>query len=37
VNTALKPHQIFLVLDSMTGQDAVEARSGSMRSLELDG
>ena len=37
VNTALKPHQIFLVLDSMTGQDAVESAKRFNAILELDG
>ena len=37
VNTALKPHQIFLVLDSMTGQDAVESAKRFNAVLELDG
>ena len=37
INTALKPHQIFLVLDSMTGQDAVESARRFNEQLELDG
>jgi signal recognition particle subunit SRP54 len=37
INTQLKPHQIFLVLDSMTGQDAVETARRFNEQLELDG
>ena len=37
INTALNPHQIFLVLDSMTGQDAVESARRFNEQLELDG
>ncbi len=37
VNTQLNPHQIFLVLDSMTGQDAVESARRFNDQLELDG
>jgi signal recognition particle subunit SRP54 len=37
VNTQLNPHQIFLVLDSMTGQDAVETARRFNEQLELDG
>jgi signal recognition particle subunit SRP54 len=37
INSALKPHQIFLVLDSMTGQDAVESARRFNEQLELDG
>jgi signal recognition particle subunit SRP54 len=37
INTQLKPHQIFLVLDSMTGQDAVESARRFNEQLELDG
>jgi signal recognition particle subunit SRP54 len=37
VNTQVKPHQIFLVLDSMTGQDAVESARRFNAQLELDG
>jgi signal recognition particle subunit SRP54 len=37
VNTALSPHQILLVLDSMTGQDAVESAKRFNQQLELDG
>jgi signal recognition particle subunit SRP54 len=37
VRTQLKPQQIFLVLDSMTGQDAVESARRFNEQLELDG
>lgn len=37
INTQLNPHQIFLVLDSMTGQDAVETARRFNEQLELDG
>ncbi len=37
INTQLKPHQIFLVLDAMTGQDAVESARRFNEKLELDG
>ncbi len=37
INTTLHPHQIFLVLDSMTGQDAVESARRFNEQLELDG
>ncbi|MBC7783222.1 MAG: signal recognition particle protein [Burkholderiales bacterium] len=37
VNEAVKPHQIFLVLDSMTGQDAVNSAKAFNEKLELDG
>jgi signal recognition particle subunit SRP54 len=37
INTQLKPQQIFLVLDSMTGQDAVESARRFNEQLELDG
>ena len=37
INSQLKPHQIFLVLDSMTGQDAVESAKRFNEQLELDG
>jgi signal recognition particle subunit SRP54 len=37
INTQLKPQQIFLVLDSMTGQDAVESARRFNDQLELDG
>ena len=37
INTQLDPHQVFLVLDSMTGQDAVESARRFNEQLELDG
>src|SRR5829696_4911269 len=37
VNTAVTPHQIYLVLDSMTGQDAVNSAKAFNEQLELDG
>src|SRR5688572_28990855 len=37
VNTQLKPHQVFLVLDSMSGQDAVNSAKAFNESLEIDG
>src|SRR3954468_2023342 len=37
VNTVVKPHQIYLVLDSMTGQDAVNSAKAFNEQLELDG
>jgi signal recognition particle subunit SRP54 len=37
VNAQLNPHQVFLVLDSMTGQDAVNSAKIFNEQLELDG
>lgn len=37
VNAQLKPHQIYLVLDAMTGQDAVNSAKAFNEQLELDG
>ncbi|MEM6855488.1 MAG: signal recognition particle protein [Planctomycetota bacterium] len=37
INKAVGPHQIFLVLDAMTGQDAVESAKAFNEKLELDG
>jgi signal recognition particle subunit SRP54 len=37
VNQALSPHQIFLVVDAMTGQDAVNSARAFNEQLELDG
>src|SRR5206468_11230447 len=37
INTQLTPHQIYLVLDSMTGQDAVNSAKAFNEQLELDG
>jgi signal recognition particle subunit SRP54 len=37
VNNQLKPHQVFLVLDSMSGQDAVNSAKAFNEQLEIDG
>src|SRR5439155_23459850 len=37
VNAQIKPHQIYLVLDSMSGQDAVNSAKAFNEQLELDG
>ena len=37
VNEAINPHQIYLVLDAMTGQDAVNSAKAFNEKLELDG
>ena len=37
VNTTVQPHQIFLVIDAMTGQDAVNSAKQFNDQLELDG
>src|SRR5881394_650124 len=37
VNNQLKPHQVFLVLDAMSGQDAVNSAKAFNEQLELDG
>jgi len=37
VNAQLKPHQIYLVLDAMSGQDAVNSAKAFDAQLELDG
>jgi signal recognition particle subunit SRP54 len=37
INGQLKPHQIYLVLDSMSGQDAVNSAKAFNEQLELDG
>lgn len=37
INTQLNPHQIYLVLDAMTGQDAVNSAKAFNEKLELDG
>ncbi len=37
INAKLSPHQIFLVLDSMSGQDAVNSAKAFNEQLELDG
>ncbi|MFG0284044.1 MAG: signal recognition particle protein [Phycisphaerales bacterium JB039] len=37
VNRSLQPHQIFLVVDAMTGQDAVNSAKAFHERLEVDG
>ncbi len=37
VNRTLAPHQIFLVVDAMTGQDAVNSAKAFHQKLEVDG
>jgi signal recognition particle subunit SRP54 len=37
INTAINPQQIYLVLDAMTGQDAVNSAKAFNEHLELDG
>jgi len=37
VNTQVKPHQIYLVLDAMSGQDAVNSAKAFNQQLEIDG
>lgn len=37
VNKALRPHQIFLVADAMTGQDAVKSAKAFHARLQVDG
>ncbi|MEX0774471.1 MAG: signal recognition particle protein [Phycisphaeraceae bacterium] len=37
VNAAVQPHQIYLVIDAMTGQDAVNSAKAFNDQLELDG
>jgi len=37
VNAAVNPHQIYLVIDAMTGQDAVNSAKAFNQQLELDG
>jgi signal recognition particle subunit SRP54 len=37
VNAAVQPHHIFLVLDAMTGQDAVNSAKAFDQQLEIDG
>jgi len=37
VNKAVSPHQIYLVIDAMTGQDAVNSAKAFNQKLELDG
>src|SRR5207253_2483576 len=37
VDSQIKPHQIYLVLDSMSGQDAVNSAKAFNEQLEIDG
>src|SRR5665213_1761 len=37
INSQLKPHQVFLVLDAMSGQDAVNSAKAFNQQLEIDG
>jgi signal recognition particle subunit SRP54 len=37
INSQLKPHQVFLVLDAMSGQDAVNSAKAFNALLEVDG
>ncbi|MBC7834898.1 MAG: signal recognition particle protein [Phycisphaerales bacterium] len=37
VNSALRPHQVFLVVDAMTGQDAVNFAKAFHEQIEVDG
>ncbi len=37
VNTTVRPHQVFLVVDAMVGQDAVNSARAFNEQLELDG
>ncbi len=37
INSQLNPHQIYLVLDAMSGQDAVSSAKAFNEQLELDG
>ena len=37
INTRLTPHQVFLVVDAMTGQDAVNSARAFHERLEVDG
>ncbi len=37
VNRTIRPHQIFLVVDAMTGQDAVTSAAAFHERLEIDG
>jgi signal recognition particle subunit SRP54 len=37
INSTINPHQIYLVLDAMTGQDAVNSAKAFNEQLELDG
>ena len=37
INNQLRPHQIYFVLDAMTGQNAIESADAFNKLLELDG
>lgn len=37
INHALRPHQVFLVADAMTGQDAVRSARAFHQQLQIDG
>ncbi len=37
IDTALSPHQVMLVVDAMTGQDAVNVASSFNENLDIDG
>ena len=37
IDRKVQPHQVFLVVDGMTGQDAVNSASAFNDALELDG
>ncbi len=37
ISTAIKPHEILLVVDAMTGQEAVNVAKGFDATLEIDG
>ena len=37
INSQVKPHQVFLVLDAMSGQDAVNSAKAFNEALEVDG
>ncbi|MEO0588189.1 MAG: signal recognition particle protein, partial [Planctomycetota bacterium] len=37
VNTSLQPHQVYLVIDAMTGQDAINSARAFHEQLEIDG
>ena len=37
IDEAVSPHQILLVVDAMTGQDAVNVANSFNESLDIDG
>ncbi len=37
IDRMVQPHQVFLVVDGMTGQDAVNSAGAFNEALELDG